>query len=108
MPRVRAGKKHLGRLRCYKGIFTFSRYKNNYAIMRRRKLFTLVCALCAAVVLSMTLPACGTIHSHWGVEHEYDFPDGGHHHYKHKKHKHKKHKKHHKHHHHDDDDDDDD
>lgn len=77
--------------------------------MGRRKFTTLLLALCAAFVLSMSLPSCGTIHSHWGVEHEYDFPDGGHHHHKpkkHKKHKKYKPKKHHKkHHHHDDDDD---
>lgn len=42
---------------------------------------------------------CGTVRSHWGIEHEYDFPDG-HHYYKPKHKKHKKHKKHH--HHHDD------
>lgn len=62
----------------------------------------LIMAFMSATLLS----GCGTVHSHWGIEHEYDFPDGDyHHHHKHKKHKkhHKKHKKHH--HHHDDDDD---
>ncbi|WP_280121547.1 hypothetical protein [Duncaniella muricolitica] len=79
--------------------------------MRRRKFTTLLLAICAVFAMSVSLLSCGTIHSHWGVEHEYYFPDGDHHHHrpkpkKHKKHKKYKPKKHHKHHHHDDDDDD--
>lgn len=80
--------------------------KFHYKIMRRRKVSTLLIAICAMLVLSVSMPSCGTMHSYWGVEHEYDFPNGvygyGHHKPKHKKYKHKKHKKHH-HHHHDDD-----
>lgn len=74
--------------------------------MRRRKFTTLLLSLCAAFVLSVSLPSCGTIHSHWGVEHEYDFPGGDHHRPKPKKHKKAKKykpKKHSKKHHHDDD-----
>ncbi|MDE5720295.1 MAG: hypothetical protein K2H99_03655 [Paramuribaculum sp.] len=55
---------------------------------------------------------CGTIRTHWGMEHDYryDFDDGGHHHH-HKKHKkdkkhHKKYKKYYKQHRHHDNDDD--
>lgn len=49
---------------------------------------------------------CGTIRSYWGVENEYEWGDGSHHHHKPPKHKkpkkHKYHKHDRKHHHHDD------
>lgn len=78
--------------------------------MRRMKkyLLSLMIALIACGG-SASLVSCGSIHSYWGLEGDYDFADNGYHngHYKHKKNKkHKKHKKHH-HHHHDHDDDDD-
>lgn len=79
--------------------------------MKRRKFTTMLWAICAAFVLSVSLPSCGTIHTHWGVDHEYEFPDGGPYHHRPKPKKHKKHKKYKpckhykKHHHHDDDDD---
>ena len=67
--------------------------------MRLRKVSKLLIAMCAILVLSVSMPSCGTMHSYWGVEHEYEFPDGvygqGHYKPKHKKHKHKKPKKHH-------------
>lgn len=65
----------------------------------------------AAVALGTA--GCGTIRTHWGMEHEYnyDFDDDGHHghHKKHKKHKHQKkyYKQYYRDRHHDDDDDDD-
>ncbi len=73
--------------------------------MKRRKLL-LILAICAAFLASSGLSSCGTIRSHWGIEHEYDFPDGDYYygkpHKKHKKHKKPKKPKHHKHHDHDD------
>lgn len=73
----------------------------------------------ALILLSFTpgLAGCGTIRTHWGVEHEYEFDGDGspryyYGHHKPPKHKHKKkykkykkYKKCKKHHHHDDDDD---
>lgn len=61
------------------------------------------------ILSGLAATSCGTIRTHAGINHEYEysFDDGyydyGHHHKKHKKHKkhHKKHKKHH-HKHHDD------
>lgn len=74
--------------------------------MRRRRFFAYIIGLVILIAGSALTSSCGTLRTHWGMEHEYqyDFPDGGdHHRYKHKKHKdHKKHK-HHKHHHDDDD-----
>lgn len=58
--------------------------------------------------ISNVLSGCGSTRSYWGVENEYYWGDGGHHHHKPPKpKKYKKHKKHkhHKHHDHDDDDD---
>lgn len=63
----------------------------------------------ACILTGLAATSCGTIRTHAGINHEYEynFDDGyyydyGHHHKKPKKH-HKKHKKHHhKHHHHDD------
>lgn len=68
--------------------------------------------LLAAIFLLAGLSSCGTIRTHGGIEHdyEYNFDGHGHHHKHHKPKKHKKHKHHKKHHdrhhhHHDDDDD---
>ncbi|MDE6588037.1 MAG: hypothetical protein K2K40_06845 [Paramuribaculum sp.] len=76
----------------------------------RRLLLIFVIALLGAAP-ALTLQSCGTTHSYWGVESDYDWGDGGYHfapgkHKKPKRHK-PKHKKpkHHKHHDHDDDDD---
>ncbi|MEZ3521780.1 MAG: hypothetical protein K1V78_09820 [Muribaculaceae bacterium] len=53
----------------------------------------------AALVLLGGITSCGTIRTHGGIEHEYEYNfDGHHHHHKPKKH-HKKHHKHKKHHH---------
>ncbi len=65
--------------------------------MRRKRILPFVIGLIVVFGCSVMLPGCGTIRSHWGVEHEYDF-DGDYHHRYHKKHKkHKKDKKHKKH-----------
>lgn len=59
------------------------------------------------ILTGLAATSCGTIRTHAGINHEYEynFDDGyydyGHHHKKHKK-PHKKHKKHHHKHHHDD------
>ncbi len=67
--------------------------------MRKLRKITLMVALLA---LLGGMSGCGTIHSHWGIGHdyEYDFDDGGHRHHKKPKKpkKPKKHKKHRKHH----------
>ncbi len=52
----------------------------------------------AALVLLGGITSCGTIRTHGGIEHEYEYNFDGHHHHKPKKH-HKKHHKHKKHHH---------
>ena len=52
----------------------------------------------AALVLLGGITSCGTIRTHGGIEHEYEYNFDGHHHHKPKKH-HKKHHKHTKHHH---------
>ncbi len=79
--------------------------------MRHRTLRTLLTAALAAT-LTLGVSSCGTMRTHWGVEHEYnyDFDEGHPYHGKHKPpkppkppKKHKKHKKHKHHHHHDDD-----
>ncbi|MDE5988211.1 MAG: hypothetical protein K2H17_02320 [Duncaniella sp.] len=71
---------------------------------RKRLMLAYVLGLILALAGSALTSSCGTVRTHWGMEHEYqyDFPDGSGHHHKHKKPKHKKHK-HHKHHHHHDD-----
>lgn len=76
---------------------------------RRSLPLLLITALLAAMV--PCLSGCGTVRTHYGIEHDwgYDFDDGHHYHKppKHKKHKkYKKYKKQKKHHHHHDDDDD--
>lgn len=43
--------------------------------MRLRKVSKLLIAMCAILVLSVSMPSCGTMHSYWGVEHEYEFPE---------------------------------
>lgn len=77
--------------------------------MRRRIRKLLAVIIIAAISGSglLSLNSCGTLRSHWGVEHEYEyeFEDGGRHHKRPKPPKppkKKKHKKHKKHHHHDD------
>ena len=52
----------------------------------------------AALVLLGGITSCGTIRTHGGIEHEYEYNFDDHHHHKPKKH-HKKHHKHKKHHH---------
>ena len=54
-------------------------------------------------LVAVSAGGCGTIRTHWGMEHDYryDFDDDGHHHKNHKKYK----KYYKRHHHHDDDDD---
>lgn len=77
----------------------------------RRLLLALVIALIGAAP-ALTLQSCGTTHSYWGIESDYDWGDGGYrfapgprppkrHKPKHYKPKHKK-PKHHKQHDHDD------
>ena len=69
--------------------------------MRRKRFSAYIIGLLLAFVGSGLTSSCGTIRTHWGMEHEYqyDFPDGG----SHKHHKVKKHKNQKKHHHDDDD-----
>lgn len=71
----------------------------------RKTLLALLIALIAGGG-GVTLVSCGSLHSYWGVEGDYDLSDNGGRCKHHKHHKHKKPKKHHHHHHHDDDDDD--
>lgn len=70
--------------------------------IRRYRSAGFAAALAIALLAGMFAPACGTIRTHAGIEHDYryDFDDYGYHKKHHKHHKH--HKKHHKHHHHDD------
>ncbi len=63
--------------------------------MRRKKSLFIIASLIIALILPVLMTGCGTVRGHWGIEHEYEFPDDGYHH--HKKHKKKKHKKHHHH-----------
>ncbi|MDE6453593.1 MAG: hypothetical protein K2L27_05255 [Muribaculaceae bacterium] len=69
-----------------------------------RKYLTRLLIAIAAVGISDTLAACGSMRSYWGIENEYEWGDGHHHHHHRppKPPKHKKHKKHKHHHHHDD------
>lgn len=61
-----------------------------------------------SIIVGLTATSCGTVRTHAGINHEYEynFDDGyydyDHHHKKPKKHHKKQKKHHHKHHHHDD------
>lgn len=76
--------------------------------IRQRMMFLIL--IVGSIIVGLTATSCGTVRTHAGINHEYEynFDDGyydydhHHHHKKPKKHHKKQKKHHHRHHHHDD------